>query len=95
MIFFLVVFYLKTFDETMGTKVATWLAPVAVVSDVNSGAQDPVLSGLQTVQTSLDAMTQKMNDIATKLGIVPAVVSGTEIVAPVAVSGTIAPVKTK
>ncbi len=76
----------------MGSQVAAWLAPVAVVSNVASGAQDPVLSGLQTVQTSLDAMTQKMNDIATKLGIT-SVVTGSELIAPVAVSGTVAPVK--
>ena len=93
-VFFLVVFYLKTFDDTLGTKVATWIAPTAVVTEVASGAQDPVLSGLQTVQASLDSMTQKMNDIATKLG-VTAVVTGSETTAPAAVSGTVAPVKTK
>jgi hypothetical protein len=92
-VFFLVVFYLKTFDDTMGSKVASWIAPTAIVStDILSGTQDPVLSGLETVQASLDVMTQKMNDIATKLGITAVVISG-EV--PAIVSWATAPVKTK
>lgn len=86
-VFFLVVFYLKTFDDTMGSKVASWLspAPIVMTGEVASGAQDPILSGLMTVQSSLDTMTQKMNDIATKLGVTSVVTSG---VVPAVVTGT-------
>ncbi|MEI8091434.1 MAG: hypothetical protein WCG98_04290 [bacterium] len=71
LVFFLVVFYLKAFDDTMGSKVASWLssAPIVMTGEVATGAQDPVLSGLTLVQTTLDIMTQKMETIATKLGI--------------------------
>jgi hypothetical protein len=74
-VFFLVVFYLKTFDDTMGSKVASWISATPIVANA-TGTQDAVLSGLVNVQTTLDAMTQKMDDIATKLGITAVVTSG-------------------
>lgn len=94
-VFFLVVFYLKTFDDTMGSKVAAWLSPAPIVASGESlsGSVDPVLSGLETIQTNLETMQQTMTDIATKLGVTAVVVSW---VIPVEVTGTVViPAKTK
>lgn len=93
-VFFLVVFYLKTFDDTMGAKVATWLSPAPIVAtgDALSGTVDPVLSGLNTIQSNLETMQQTMTDIATKLGVTAVVTSGT--VVPVVMTGDVTPVKT-
>jgi hypothetical protein len=94
-VFFLVVFYLKTFDDTMGTKVATWLSPAPIVAsgELLSGAVDPVLSGLDTIQTNLETMQQTMSDIATKLGVTTIVTSG--VVAPAVITTGTTSVKTK
>jgi hypothetical protein len=79
-VFFLAIFYLKTFDATIGAKFATWISPTAIVTtgDMLSGAQDPVLSGLTTLQTSVDTMQSKIEDIANKLGITAIVTTGVE-----------------
>ncbi len=92
-VFFLAVFYLKTFDDTVGAKVANWLSstPVVMSGDVLSGTQDPVLSGLDALQTNMETMQKTMDDIAAKLGVTAIVSTGT---LPVA-TWTTAPVKTK
>lgn len=67
-VFFLVVFYLKTFDDTMGSRVASWISPTTVVT-ISSGVQDPVLSGIITLQTSIDDMRAQLDSIAQKVGV--------------------------
>lgn len=79
----------------MGSKVATWLSPAPIVAsgELLSGSVDPVLSGLETIQTNLETMQQTMTDIATKLGVTAVVASW---IIPVEVTGTlIVPAKTK
>ena len=79
----------------MWTKVATWLSPAPIVAsgELLSGAVDPVLSGLETIQTNLETMQQTMSDIANKLGVTAIVTSG--VVAPAIVTTGTTSVKTK
>jgi len=74
---FLAALYLKTFDDTLGTKVASWIAPHAVVSSL-SGAelQDPVLLEISAVQEHLETMMSQIDMIASKLGITSLVTTG-------------------
>lgn len=68
----------------MGAKVAAWISttPVVMTGEVASGTQDILLSGMTTMQASLDAMNQKMDDIANKLGITAVVVTTGTVALP-------------
>ena len=80
----------------MGAKVATWLSPTPIVAsgELLSGTVDPVLSGLNTIQSNLETMQQTMSDIATKLGVTTIVTSGA-VVPAIITTGTTTLPKTK
>jgi hypothetical protein len=65
-IFALFVLYLKTFND-LGAKVSSWLTPTSTITQVGPGAQNDVMSGLLLIQTTMDDMNTKLDDISTKL----------------------------
>lgn len=76
-VFCLAVFYVKNFDNTLGTQVASWIAPNAVTSTlIGSGTEDPLMTGLLQVQEDLTTMKGTIDMIASKLWITTLVVTG-------------------
>jgi len=68
-IFALFVLYLKTFDDTLGVRVASWISPTVITGEITTGTQADLMSGVSLMQTTLDTMNQKLDAISTRVGV--------------------------
>ena len=66
-----IVFYIKLFDPSLGTQVATWFATTPVSIQDLTGSQTALMSGIDTLEATNMQMQVTLDAIASKLGIPP------------------------
>ncbi|MFA5748185.1 MAG: hypothetical protein WC872_03695 [Candidatus Absconditabacterales bacterium] len=67
-IFVLFGFYLKSFNPNLGGQVASRINNGAQIDSLSGQIEDPTLSGINNIQTTLINMQTKLDEISTKIG---------------------------
>jgi len=60
-------FYVKSYNQDLWSQITAWLGNTWTIVGVSSDTSDSVLSGVNWIQTMLETMNTKLDDIATKL----------------------------